>query len=62
MRVVTTKIFDLKSSTAWITALKNKTDTRGTATSLLSMRDILLQTFFAWDKFLTTAGQLSSVD
>ena len=61
MRGVTTQVSAPKSSTAYIMYLKKKPYTRGTASSLLRMCDILLQTFFAWSKFLTNAAQLSSV-
>ena len=58
---VTTQVSEPNISTACITALKKKTDTQGVAPSLMRIRDILLQTFLAWAKFLTTAGQLLSV-
>ena len=61
MRGVIIQVYDPKISTAWITALKKRLDTRGAATSLLRMHDILLQTVFTQAKFLTTASQLSSV-
>ena len=61
MREVTNQVCAPKSSTAWTTALKKKLDTRDTAPSLLRMRNILLQTFFARAKFLTTYVQSSSV-
>ena len=57
MRGMTTKVSSPKSSTVWITALKNNPDTIGVAPSLLRMRNILIQTFFNRAKFLTTAGQ-----
>ena len=61
MQGVTTQVSAFKSSAAWIMALKKKPETRGVATSLLSMRDILLQPVFARAKFLMNAVQLSSV-
>ena len=60
MRGVNNHISAPKSSTAWIAAFKNQ-DIRGASPSLLRMRDILLQTFFARFKFLTTSGQSLSV-
>ena len=60
MRGVNNQISAPKSSTACITAFKNQ-DIRGASPSLLRMRDILLQTFFARFKFLTTSGQSLSV-
>ena len=61
MQGVTTQVSAPKSSTTYITALKNKPDTRGVAPSLMSTRKILLHTVFAQAKFLTTDGQSSSV-
>ena len=61
MRGVTTQVSAPKSSISCITALKKNPDTRGAAPSLLRISEILLQTFFAQAKFLTTAGQLLSV-
>ena len=60
MRGVTTQVSSTKSIIAWTTALKKKPDTCSDDTSLLIMRDILLQTFLSWAKFFTTAGQLLS--
>ena len=54
---VTTQVSTPKRSTSWITALKNKPYTQGVDPSLLRMRNILPQTFFARAKLLTTAGQ-----
>ena len=47
MRVVTTQVSNLKSSTACTMALKKKPDTRGAAPYLLRIRGILLQTALA---------------
>ena len=60
MRWVTTQVSAPKSSTTWTTALKKKPDTCGATPSLLWMRDILLQTLPARDKFFITSGQSSS--
>ena len=60
MRGVTTQVSAPNSSTAWTTNLKNNPDTRSATPSLLRMPRILLQTFLAWDKIFTTAGQSSS--
>ena len=57
MRGVTTQVSSLKISTACITALKKKPDTRGVAHSLMEMCEILLHTIFTWAKLLTTAGK-----
>ena len=58
---LTTQVSTPKSITSCITAFKKKPNTRGVAPSLLSIRDILLHTVFARDKFLTTYVQLSYV-
>ena len=61
MRGVTTHVSAPKSSTVQITALKKMPDTRGGVPSLLRMRNILIQNFFALAKFLTNTGQSSSI-
>ena len=61
MQGVTTQVSDLNISIACTTDLNKKPDTRGAALSLLRMRNILLQTFFARAKFLTNSGQSLSV-
>ena len=61
MRGVTTKVSAPNRGTACIMAFKKNLDTRGVAPSLLRMRNILLQTFFARAKFFTTYVQSSSV-
>ena len=60
MRGVTTQVSAPNISTTCITALKNP-DTRGVATYLMRMCDILFHTVFAQAKFLTTVSQSSSV-
>ena len=63
MRVVTTQVSDLNSSTACTMALKKKRDSRKDSPSLLRMRNIFLHTALVRDKFLTTANQsLSAAD
>ena len=61
MRGLTPQVSALNISTACITALKKKLDTRGVDHYLLSTRDILLHTVFDRAKLLTTAGQSSSI-
>ena len=57
IRGVTTKVSDPKSNTACTTALNNKTDTCGSAPSLLRILVILFHTTLSQDKFLTTVSQ-----
>ena len=56
---VTTQASDPKISTACTAALKNNPDTHSAAPSLLNMHNILLRTFLARDKLITTAIQLT---
>ena len=56
---VTTQASDPKIRTACTAALKNNPDTHSAAPSLLNMHNILLQTFLAWDKLITTATHLT---
>ena len=60
MRGVATQVSDTNSNTACTTALKKNPDTCGSAPSLLRILVILFHTSLACEKFLTTAGQLSS--
>ena len=60
MRGVNTHISPLKISIAWTTNLKNILNTRSAATSLLRMRDIILQNFLARDKIFIPARQSTS--
>ena len=60
MRGVTTQVSKTKSNTAYTTDLKKNLGTRGSAPSLMMILVIFFHTAHTRDKFLTTAGQLSS--
>ena len=59
MQGVTTQASDPKISTACTTSLKNNPDTHSASPSMLNMHNILLQTFLAWDKLITTERHLT---
>ena len=60
MRGVTTQVSEPKRKTACTIDLKKKTDTGGSSPYLLRILIILFHIALANEKFLTTAGQLSS--